>query len=452
MPSYPSLPTAHPRRRDLLLGAGALAGAAAARGFGRPATAQAPEDITFAFAPDRSGSTQALVDAFNRAQDGRVRVRWLEMPVDTDDYRRLLESEFEVGASEIDVIAADVIWTAEFADRRWAQDLTARFSRSYRPEAFLKASIDSAAFQNRIWAVPWFADVGMLYYRRDLLEGSGFAEPPRTWGELERMALEVKEKAGVPHGFLFQGAAYEGGVANACEYIWSAGGRVMTTGLAVSGALGPPGVGPDASLIDSVDAARGLEIARGLIARGVAPPEVADFNEQDALQVFAAGEAVFMRGWPFVYGILRAGDGPVSADQVGIAPIPTATPDLPSFGCLGGWNLMISSLSQHAAPAWDFIRFAVSPEQQRRHAQGGGFLPTLRALYDEPAIGQELPVTREGLPAIRTARTRPASPFYPQVSTRIALAFNRVLRGELDGLTAVRRLDGEFRTILRRGR
>lgn len=451
MTSRPSPPTA-PRRRDLLLGAGALVGAAAARSLGRPALAQAPEEITFSFAPDRSGSTQALIDAFNQAQDGRVRVRWLEMPVDTDDYRRLLESDFRVGASEIDVIGADVIWTAEFAYRRWAQDLTDRFNRSYRLDAFLKASLESTAFQNRIWAVPWFADVGMLYYRRDLLERSGFPEPPRTWDELERMALKVKQDAGVPHGFVFQGAAYEGGVANACEFIWSAGGRVMTTNVAVSGTLAPPVAGPNASVIDSADAARGLDTARGLIARGVAPAEVATFNEQDALRVFAAGEAVFMRGWPFAYGILRQGGGPVSADQVGIAPIPTTAANLPSFGCLGGWNLMISALSRRTPAAWEFIRFAVSPEQQRRHAQAGGFLPTLRALYDEPAIGQELPVTRVGLPAIRSARTRPASPFYPEISARIALAFNRVLRGELDGRTAVRRLDAEFRTILRRSR
>ena len=58
-------------------------------------------------------------------------------------------------------------------------------------------------------------------------------------------------------------------------------------------------------VIGSEEAARGLDIARGLITDGIAPPEVVDFREAEALNAFMAGEAVFLRSWPYAYGVLR---------------------------------------------------------------------------------------------------------------------------------------------------
>lgn len=63
-------------------------------------------------------------------------------------------------------------------------------------------------------------------------------------------------------------------------------------------------------------------------------------------------------------------------------------------------------------------------------------------LENVPVISQAAEVFREG-------RNRPVTPFYPQISRRIAITFNRVLRGELDGAEAVQRLQRELRTIIR---
>jgi multiple sugar transport system substrate-binding protein len=442
-------------RRELIRGTAGLAGAAlvgAAGGAGRT-RAQQPVEIVFSFAPDDSGSMDNLIAAFNETHEGRFRVVWREMPRESDAYRQQLESDFLVESPEIDVIGGDVIWTAPFAYNNWIRDLSGRFHTEYDVDDFLDASMDSTVFRNRLWAVPWFSDAGMLYYRRDLLEGIGIERPPHSWDDLKVAALRVKEESGVPHGLVFQGGQYEGGVTNALEYIWSAGGRVLTGNIMVAGAFGMAVIDPNVVTVNSPATARGLDVARSLIEDGVAPEEVATFNEHDSLAAFMAGEAVFMRNWPFAYGVIQAAsNAAITVDQVGIAPIPVTPPGQRSFSCLGGWNLMISAFSQKADAAWAFIRFATTAEAQKRRAIEGGFLPTLHALYRDPEIREQMPVVALAEEVFPTIRARPISPFYPDVSARLAIAFNRVLRGELTGLQAARRLDGELRTIIRRSR
>lgn len=211
-------------------------------------------------------------------------------------------------------------------------------------------------------------------------------------------------------------------------------------------------IDPNVITVDSPEAAQGLNVARSLIAGGVAPEAVTEFRELEATQTFLAGDAVFMRNWPYVYGsLMDPGQSAITADQVGVAPIPVSTSPR-SYSCLGGWNLMINASSQKQDVAWEFIRFATDPDQQKMRALEGGFLPTLNILYEDPEIQQAMPVVVLGREALTNVRARPPSPFYSQMSPRISGVFNRVLRGELTGEEAVQSLARELRTILRKNR
>ncbi len=443
-------------RRDFLkLGGAGLAGAALLHAPGCAPPAEGPVEIVFSFGPDDSGTLQALLDAFNDEHQGQIRVTWRVMDRASDAYFRQLESAFTAAAADIDVIGADVVWTAEFAHKGWVRDLSGVFFDAYDPDDFLEAALNAAFYRFKVWGVPWYTDAGMLFYRKDLLQQSGIAGPPATWDELERAARQVMQKTGTRYGIVFQGAEYEGGTADAMEFIWNAGGRVLTGNISVAGAFGQSVIDPNVITADSPDSARGLDVARRLVAGGLAPPEVADFRELDSLQVFLAGEAVFMRNWPYVFGVLPASaETGVTAAQVGVARLPVVAGQERHYSCLGGWNLMINALSTRSKreAAWTFIQYVVDPARQKQRALGGGFLPALRRLYDDPEILDTVPVIALGKDAIADTRGRPVSPYYSQMSPRIAAAFNRVLRGEATGAQAVRTLQRELQTILRKNR
>lgn len=420
---------------------------------GSALTSQTPVEIVFSAAPDGSGTVERLVRDFNRAHRGEIEVVWREMPSASDAHREALLDDLRSDPGGIDVLAADVVWTASLAQADLVEDLTDRFYDDLSRDAFLPAPLRSATWRLRIRGVPWYADAGLLFYRRDRLAEAGIDGPPATWDELATAARQAMEATDTRHGFVFQGAPNEAGTANAAEFIWSAGGSLLTQRLTVTGLVVNAASESDAVTVDTPEAARGLDIARGLVEDGVAPARVADFSEEEALAAFRAGEAVFLRSWPYALRVLR--EAGFTDDQVGVAALPSATPGLAGASCLGGWNLMISAASTEAEQeaAWAFIRFLAEPAQQRMRARDAGLLPVLRALYDDAELQAGNPIIGLGATVFATQlRERPMSPLYGELSSRVAQAFNRTLRGELTGAEATRLLDRELREIVVRNR
>jgi multiple sugar transport system substrate-binding protein len=85
-------------------------------------------------------------------------------------------------------------------------DLSDRFTEDMRA-AHLRVPLQTCVYEGKYYGVPWMTDAGLLYYRKDLLEQSGFSEPPRTWDELKEMAQKAKRDSGTRDGFVFQGAS-----------------------------------------------------------------------------------------------------------------------------------------------------------------------------------------------------------------------------------------------------
>ena len=62
----------------------------------------------------------------------------------------------------------------------------------------------------------------------------------------------------------------------------------------------------DSVLVGSEAAARGLDIARKLVAEKVLASGGREASvSEKALDAFVAGDAVFLRSWPYVYAALR---------------------------------------------------------------------------------------------------------------------------------------------------
>ena len=279
----------------------------------------------------------------------------------------------------------------------------------------------------------------MLYYRKDLLEKSGYSEPPKTWDELKEMASKVMKDQGTKYGFVFQGAEYEGGVVNGLEFIWTHGGDVLDPGNL------------DEVTVAEPETVGGLGTARGTVTDGVAPGAIPSYKEYESYTVFLSGEAVFMRNWPNVYA--RAADPSLSKieqGQIGVAPLPVARAGDPTYSGLGGWNLMINAASQEKMEAaWVFIRYLSAPEQQEERALEGGYLPTLRSSYEDPEILSEVPVITLGSEAIRNVRSRPATPFYHDMSLAMAERFHSSLAGVVSPERAATTLQKRLENILK---
>ncbi|MDP8940166.1 MAG: ABC transporter substrate-binding protein, partial [Actinomycetota bacterium] len=437
-------------RRDFLkLGGAGLAGAAllGTSACGGGGGGGGGGNVVFTYGATGSEdlrTVRELVDRFNQENENGITVEFQRRSEVTDEYFRSLVSDFQAGSASMDVIVGDVVWAAEFAQNGWIEDLSSRMYSDYQPQvpdAFLEAPISSVSYQNSLWGVPWFTDVGVLYYRRDLLEEAGLGSAPSTWSGLKDIANQVMEQADVQHGFVFQGADYEGGVVNGAEYIWNAGAEIMLGNVTALDSDRPRSLTPNFVVLDNPNAVQGLRTERSMITDNVAPQEVADYTETDSNDAFRAGDAVFQRGWPFMYATFGADDSQINQDQVEIAPLPTEEEGQRSWSCLGGWNMYINSGSQNKDAAWEFIKFMTAAEQQRFRALEASFLPTLNSLYEDQELLNQVPVIDRAKDIVREdARNRPITPYYSIISRRLASGFHSSLTGETDPEQVVQNL------------
>jgi multiple sugar transport system substrate-binding protein len=428
-------------RRDFLkVGGAGLAGAAflGAAGCGGGEQAGGATEIYFTSAPDESGTTEKLIDMFNDKNKGKYKVIFHQGNADTGQRFDKLRTQMQAGGEDLDVILGDVIWTAQLAESGWISDLSDRFTESQRKE-FLPGSVEAITYKGKAFGMPWYTDTGLLYYRKDLLQESGFDGPPKTWDELKQMTRKVREDAGLKYGFVFQGAAYEGGVCDGMEFIWTHGGEVLDPN------------DPTKVLVDSPQAIAGLATERSMITEGISPEGVTVYKEDESAGAFLNGDAVFLRNWPYVYALVGTSEYPeLKPEQVGVSELPSADGE-PGNGTVGDQPLYISSTAKDPDAAWKFIQFLTAPEQQKFKAVEGAYLPTRTALYSDPEIREKVPVVPLAQEALQHTRPRPVSPYYSDMSLEMREQFNASLSGDISPEEAARTLKEELERFIKEG-
>jgi trehalose/maltose transport system substrate-binding protein len=362
-------------------------------------------------------------------------VQVVQTPPSATDRLALFQQLLAAGSADIDVFQVDVIWPGILG--RYLVDLR-KYIDAATIAAHFPAQVENNTVGGEVKALPWFADVGLLYYRKDLLEKYGVAVPAR-WDALAaavRTITEGERKAGDAGlaGFVFQGKAYEGLTCNALEWIDSFGGGQILDG---QGKV----------TLNNPRAVAALQAASGWIG-SVAPQGVLNYAEEDARGVFQSGHAVFMRNWPYAWALANAADSPVKG-KVGIAPLPAGGADGKPSATLGGSGLAVSRFSAHPALAADLVRYLASPAEQKRRAIVGAFNPTIPAVYEDAELQQAMPVLAQILPALKAAVARPsriAGTRYNQLSSIVWNAVHDALSGRAQAApslaAAAERLDG----------
>ena len=345
-----------------------------------------------------------------------IRVQVLPAPeiaVDQlETWRNLLES----GSKVPDVYGIDVIWPGILAEN--LVDL-----KAYVPEQEVAAHFPELIRNNtvngRLVALPYNLGEGLLFYRVDLLHKYGYAAPPKTWDELEKMAKRIQagERAKGNKdfwGYVWQGAPSEALTCNALEWQVSEGGGTI---LDENGRI----------TVNNPQAIGAWERAARWVG-SISPPGVTAYKEGDAFNVWQTGKAAFMRNWPNAYVAARDENSP-TRDQFDIAPLPAGRAG--SASTLGGQGYGVSRYSLHPREATMLVRFLTSRNEQARRSRKSSNPPIIPELYKDPEILARNPYFSTILVAYRQgAAVRPstvAGKKYPDVSRAYFEAVHSVL-------------------------
>lgn len=338
-----------------------------------------------------------------------IHVELQRTPDDASQRHQLYVQWLNARVGNPDILQLDVVWTPEFAAAGWVLPLD-RFAPATAD--FFPATIEANSWAKKLYALPWFADVGLLYRRTDLAPAE-----PRTLAEMSAEARDAMSRPGGPqYGIVWQGARYEGLITTFIEYLGAFGGRILDERGQV--------------VVNRPEAVHALEFMRDeLYGSRIAPLDVLTWHEEEARYAFQNGNAVFMRNWPYAYEPMsNPKDSPV-AGKYTVSPMPSSGAATGhSTAALGGAQLAINAYSESPDAAYRLIAYLTAPEQMLQRAQAVGQYPTRPALYDDARLAASLAIPlAQARRAIESATPRPVTPIYTELSEILQIELHRAL-------------------------
>jgi multiple sugar transport system substrate-binding protein len=366
------------------------------------------------------------LERFDR-EHAEIRVEMRPTPDAADLRHQLYVQWLNARATDPDILQVDAIWTPEFAAAGWILPLD-----RYGPDTadFFPVTIDANRWQGELFALPWFVDVGMLYWRTDL-----FDRAPTTWDALEREVGRATAGRSPRYGLVWQGARYEGLVTVFLEYLGGFGGRILDGGRVT---------------VAEQSGVRALTRMRDQIRSGVVPSRVLTWHEEEPRFAFQNGEAAMMRNWPYAAGPMEDTAASRVAGRFAVAPMPAAPGGRPT-AAFGGAQLAINGFSPEAQAAWLVIEYLTRPEQMLERAQVVGQFPTRKAVFDDPALADALEIPpAQARQIIEAAVPRPVTPVYTQLSEILQIQLHRALSRQAEPADALARAAAEMQQLLDR--
>jgi multiple sugar transport system substrate-binding protein len=354
-----------------------------------------------------------LLREFEAAHPG-VRVKGETLPWTSDDQHQLYVINLEGRSPGFDVMMLDCIWVPEFARAGWLTDLTPHLGPDELAPYF-QSTVTAATYDGRVWALPWNMNVGLLYYRTDLLAKYGL-RPPETYEALIAAVERIRggERDGALEGYLWQGKQYEGLVVNVLEAFWANGTRLF----ADDGAILP----------EPARAADALRFLHRLIETKVSPGWTTAADEELSRRAFGDGHAIFLRNWPYAMDLFEA-PGSAVRGKVAFTSLPGRARGAVGVGSTGGAHLAVSRRSRYPELAVALARHLTSRPAQRAIALGAALSPTRRDLYHDAGLVHDHPDMPRLDDLMQAGRPRPVTPAYLLVSSTVQPEFSAALVG-----------------------
>lgn len=308
-------------------------------------------------------------------------------------YKQLISS----GQCDIDVVAMDIAWISAFFDDLEILSSYNEISSDIIDDYFdiIKTTV---TYKNKLIALSMYTDVGVLFYRKDLLEKYN-CPVPKTFEDIYDIGIKIQNAERADgnryiYGYTFSGKAAEGLMCVANEVITAYGSEFCKKNEI------------------SFKEQKLQQAVEFLVkcARDACPIGIANHNEEDSRGIFQIGSAVFMRNWPYAAVACNA---PNLKGKVGITRLP--------IGTLGGWNLAIPKLSTNKKEAVSLLKFMTNKEAQELRAIEGHYAPAYRSLYNNPNVLEANPMFNLIAESLEHASCRPSSYFGSQYQKASAL-------------------------------
>ncbi len=268
----------------------------------------------------------------------------------------------------------------------------------------------NAIFKNKFFCLPYMADSLIYIYRTDLFHQAGI-EPPHTI--LKMLEIGKKFTSGNTYGLAFPAGPGEAATPVWNYFLWSHGGDYFDSNWT--------------PLINSSHALTATRIYNQILQE-CAPPAVATWQTEEAINFFTAGHLASMILWSSSSTILNDKNRNKFAENIGYAALPVSDIGA-SIPSMETWGVIVPRSSKHIISAKKFCELLLSRPSLEKIAQLGMVptpLPVINQLYSTNSSNRAFTVAAHSLAAAKESPNIPeAAQFIPVIGS----ALNDILMG-----------------------
>lgn len=349
--------------------------------------------------------------------------------------RQRLTTDIATGSGQFDVATIGSYEVPIWAKQGWLTPLE-DLPEEYDVEDVLKSVREGLSHEGTLYALPFYAESSMTFYRQDLFEKAGLTMPEEpTWDQIKEFAAKLHDPDNDVYGICLRGKPGWGeNMALISTMVNAYGGRWFDEDW-----------NPE---INSPEWKQAISTYVELLNQ-YGPPGASSNGFNENLVLFAGGKCALWVDATVAAGLVFNPDESQVADKVSFARAPTGPASVSGSQWLWAWSLAIPKSSDAPEAAKEFILWATSKDYIKLVGEQVGWTSvppgTRQSTYDNPKYTEAAPFAPLVLEAIQTADpTKPSAkpvpytgvqyvgiPEFQSIGTQVGQTIASVLAGQV---------------------
>ena len=360
---------------------------------------------------------QKLWDAF--CLQNNIKMEAEMIPLELHDLYETTISEKGLKEGKWDIAHINTDWIFDAVNENTVLNLFSLIGENppeNYPFGWHKSLLHLQKLSNGIYGLPFHDGPECLIYRKDLFENEtekanfkkqfGYElSTPKTWQEFAEIAAFFNRPEENLYGCVF--ANYPDGhnmVFDFCLQLWTRGGSLLNKKNQID--------------IHNEAAIKALEFYRKMVNdKNAVHPKSREFGSVEAGLAFAQGQAAMAINWFGFASMAEVIEESKVKGKIDITSLPS-DPGYKTASLNVYWLYTIGSGSKHQKLAYDFLRFAVTPESDKLLTTEGG-IGCRKSTWKDEEINTLIPFYHKLEMLHENALTLPQTPIWPKVAELI---------------------------------
>ncbi|AET88341.1 sugar ABC transporter substrate-binding protein [Burkholderia sp. KK1] len=336
-----------------------------------------------------------LAPAFEKANPD-IQLKWVIL--EENVLRQRATTDITTNSGQFDVITIGTYEAPQWGKRGWLSPMTG-LPANYDLDDVVKSARDGLSYNGTLFALPFYVESSMTYYRKDLFDAAGLKMPDQpTYDQIKQFADKLTDKSKGQYGICLRGKAGWGeNMAYVSTVVNTFGGEWFNEKWQAQ--------------LDTPEWKKAVGFYADLL-KNDGPPGASSNGFNENLTLMSSGKCAMWIDATVAAGMLYNKSQSQVADKIGFAAAPVAVTPKGSHW-LWSWSLAIPKTSKQQEAAKKFAAWATSKEyiEMVGKDEGWASVPpgTRKSTYARPEYKQAAPFGDFVLKAIESANPNDAT-------------------------------------------